>query len=82
MSHSDRSGSSAQDKLKLLEALKRLHEAGVPILDDQRGRPRLTDLGWQASTAAATDRGAADTVSDGNFELEDQVGADPYNKPI
>ncbi|NNF16811.1 MAG: hypothetical protein HKN70_08680 [Gammaproteobacteria bacterium] len=82
MANSDRPSSTASDKLKLLEALKQLHKEGVVILDDRGGRPRVADFGSISPPGRRNERDSAVGNGEQHLELEDQIGMDPYNKPL
>lgn len=82
MSDSDNSSSSANEKARLLEALKQLHREGVRIIDDRAGWPRVTQPLQKRPSSDPAKRRSPFMDAETSFELEDQIGTDPYNKLV
>ncbi len=71
---------------KLLDALEKLHLAGVKILDDSGGRPRILGSSHTRQVAETVVEVVEDRLSPfiaeavSMFDLEGPHGTDPYNK--
>lgn len=68
------------DKKRLLEALKKLQLDGVRIIDDRNGRAQVIPAVSDSADSGRRSDSPVFQELEAIFDLEDQVGTDPYNK--